>query len=168
MTRVHIRWLISRDLPAVLAIDAASFDRPWSENRFLRHLHQRNCIGMVAVVPRVEADEEIVGFMVFTLEHDSIDLRRLAVHPSWRRESVGRQLVAKLVGKLSEHRRPLLATVVREGNLAAQLWLRACGLRACEVVRGHYGDTGEDGYLFRWAAVPSGRVEWAAQAQHGG
>ncbi|MEK6238743.1 MAG: ribosomal-protein-alanine N-acetyltransferase RimI, partial [Planctomycetales bacterium] len=54
--RVHIRWMIRRDMPEVLAIENSSFEFPWSEEDFLRSLQQRNCIGMVA-----EWEDSIVG-----------------------------------------------------------------------------------------------------------
>ena len=46
--RVHIRWMIRRDMPEVLDIERDSFEFPWSEEDFMRCLRQRNCIGMVA------------------------------------------------------------------------------------------------------------------------
>ena len=46
--RVHIRWMIRRDMADVLAIENASFEFPWLEDDFIRCLRQRNCIGMVA------------------------------------------------------------------------------------------------------------------------
>ena len=55
--RVHIRWMIRRDMPEVLAIEHASFEFPWCEEEFLRVLRQRNCIGMVA-----EYGERVVGY----------------------------------------------------------------------------------------------------------
>ena len=56
--RVHIRWMIRRDMPEVLQAEQASFEFPWTEEDFLRCLRQRNCIGMVA-----EQGEKVVGFM---------------------------------------------------------------------------------------------------------
>ena len=53
---VHIRWMIRRDMPEVLQIEAASFEFPWLEDDFIRCLRQRNCIGMVA-----EYDDRVVG-----------------------------------------------------------------------------------------------------------
>ncbi len=46
--RVHIRWMIRRDMPEVLAIEATSFEFPWLDDDFVRTLRRRNCIGMVA------------------------------------------------------------------------------------------------------------------------
>jgi hypothetical protein len=39
---------------------------------------------------------------------------------------------------------------VRETGLAAQYFFRSQGFRATEVVREHFGDTGEDAYLMQY------------------
>jgi ribosomal-protein-alanine N-acetyltransferase len=140
-TRVHIRWMIRRDMPEVLAIEHASFEFPWCEEEFLRVLRQRNCIGMVA-----ELGERIVGFMIYELHRSRIHLLDFATHPELRRQGIGRQMVSKLVGKLSSQRRNRIALHVRETNLAAQLFFRIVGFRAMEVLREHFLDSGEDAY----------------------
>jgi [ribosomal protein S18]-alanine N-acetyltransferase len=140
-TRVHIRWMIRRDMPEVLAIEHASFEYPWCEEEFLRVLRQRNCIGMVA-----EHGESIIGFMIYELHRNKIHLLDFATHYDFRRRGVGRQMVAKLVGKLSSQRRNRIAIHVRETNLPAQLFFRVLGFRAMEVLRENFADTGEDAY----------------------
>jgi [ribosomal protein S18]-alanine N-acetyltransferase len=140
-TRVHIRWMIRRDMPEVLAIEHASFEYPWCEEEFLRVLRQRNCIGMVA-----EHGERIVGFMIYELHRNKIHVLDFGTHCDFRRRGVGRQMVAKLVGKLSTQRRNRIGLHVRETNLPAQLFFRVLGFRAMEVVREHFADTGEDAY----------------------
>ena len=93
-TRVHIRWMIRRDMPEVLAIEHASFEYPWCEEEFLRVLRQRNCIGMVA-----EHGERIVGFMIYELHRNKIHVLDFATHADFRRRGVGRQMIGKLVGQ---------------------------------------------------------------------
>jgi ribosomal-protein-alanine N-acetyltransferase len=143
--RVHIRWMIRRDMPEVLAIEHASFEYPWCEEEFLRVLRQRNCIGMVA-----EYGERVVGFMIYELHKNRLHVLDFATHPEFRRQGVGHQMVAKLVGKLSSHRRTRIALSVRETNLAGQLFFRIQGFRAMEVVREHYMDTAEDAYVMQY------------------
>jgi ribosomal-protein-alanine N-acetyltransferase len=143
--RVHIRWMIRRDMPEVLAIEHASFEYPWCEEEFLRVLRQRNCIGMVA-----EYGERVVGFMIYELHKNRLHVLDFATHPEFRRQGVGHQMVAKLVGKLSSHRRTRIALSVRETNLAGQLFFRVQGFRAMEVVREHYMDTAEDAYVMQY------------------
>lgn len=143
--RVHIRWMIRRDMPEVLAIEHASFEYPWCEEEFLRVLRQRNCIGMVA-----EYGERVVGFMIYELHKNRLHVLDFATHPEFRRQGVGQQMVAKLVGKLSSHRRTRIALSVRETNLVGQLFFRIQGFRAMEVVREHYMDTAEDAYVMQY------------------
>ena len=144
-TRVHIRWMIRRDMPEVLAIEHANFEYPWCEEEFLRVLRQRNCIGMVA-----EHGERIVGFMIYELHRTKIHVLDFATHAEFSRRGVGRQMIVKLVGKLSTQRRNRIALYVRETNLQAQLFFRVLGFRAMEVVREHYPDTGEDAYSMQY------------------
>jgi [ribosomal protein S18]-alanine N-acetyltransferase len=143
--RVHIRWMIRRDMPEVLAIEHASFEFPWCEEEFLRVLRQRNCIGMVA-----EYGERVVGFMIYELHKNKLHVLDFATHPEFRRQGVGHQMIGKLVGKLSSHRRTRIALYVRETNLTSQLFYRVQGFRAVEVAREHYQDTGEDAFVMQY------------------
>ena len=143
--RVHIRWMIRRDMPEVLAIEHASFEFPWCEEEFLRVLRQRNCIGMVA-----EQGEKVVGFMIYELHKAKLQVLNFAVSPEFRRQGVGHQMIAKLVGKLSSHRRTKITLAVRERNLAAQMFFKAQDFRASKVLRNYYEDSGEDAFLMEY------------------
>lgn len=146
--RAHIRWLIRRDMPEVLAIENASFDHPWTEEEFLRVLRQRNCIGMVAELG--DYPGRIAGFMVYELHKHHLHIVNFAVHPDFRRHSVGRQMVDKLVDKLSSHRRTRITLNVRETNLAAQLFYRSQRFMATEVVPEYYTDSSEAAYAMEY------------------
>ena len=122
--RVHIRWMIRRDMREVLDIEETSFEFPWSEEDFVRCLRQRNCIGMVA-----EHDERVVGFMIYELHKTRLHVLNFSVDPANRRRGVGTHMVNKLIGKLSQQRRTRIMLEVRETNLAAQLFFRSAGFR---------------------------------------
>jgi ribosomal-protein-alanine N-acetyltransferase len=143
--RVHIRWMIRRDMPEVLQAEQESFEYSWTEEDFLRCLRQRNCIGMVA-----EAGEKVVGFMIYELHKSKLHILNFAVSPNQRRAGIGGQMVAKLISKLSSHRRTRITLEVRETNLAAQLFFRSQGFRAVRVLRGYYEDSGEDAFLMQY------------------
>lgn len=145
LLRVHIRWMIRRDMPEVLQTEHASFEFPWTEEDFLRCLRQRNCIGMVA-----EQGEKVVGFMIYELHKTKLHILNFSVHPAWRRLGVGGQMVSKLVSKLSSHRRTRITLEVRETNLIAQLFFRTQGFRAVRVLRTYYEDSGEDAFLMHY------------------
>ncbi len=142
---VHIRWMIRRDMPEVLAIESDSFEFPWSQDDFIRCLRQRNCIGMVA-----EHQDRVVGFMIYELHKSKLHILNFCVHGDCRRQSVGSQMCRKLISKLSSQRRSRIVLEVRETNLAAQLFFRDKGFRALTVLRDYYEDTVEDAYLMQF------------------
>ncbi|OGJ53957.1 ribosomal-protein-alanine N-acetyltransferase RimI [Candidatus Peribacteria bacterium RIFCSPHIGHO2_02_FULL_49_16] len=139
--RIHIRWMIRRDMPEVLHIEDLSFKYTMCEEDFLWCLRQRNCIGMVA-----EMGETIVGFMIYELYTSKLHIVNLAVLPSMRHGGVGSQMITQLVSKLSSHRRTRVSINVPETNLAAQLFFRTNGFEAINVLRDYYEDRGEDAY----------------------
>jgi len=142
---VHIRWMIRRDMPSVLAIESNSFEFPWTEDEFIRCLRQRDCIGMVA-----ERNEEVAGFMIYELHKTRIHVLSFAVHPEFRREGVGKAMIEKLISKLAYQRRNRIVLEVRETNLDAQLFFRQLGFRATGVLKGFYADTPEDAFLMQF------------------
>jgi [ribosomal protein S18]-alanine N-acetyltransferase len=145
LVKVHIRWMIRRDMPEVLQTEQESFEFSWTEEDFLKCLRQRNCIGMVA-----EHNEKVVGFMIYELHKSKLNVLNFAVHPGFRRIGVGRQMVTKLIGKLSSHRRTKVTLAVRETNLGAQLFYKMLDFRAVRVLRSYYEDSGEDAFLMQY------------------
>lgn len=142
---LRIRWMIRRDMPAVLDIEAECFEFAWSEGDFIRCLRQRNVIGMVA-----ECENRVVGYMIYELHRERLHVLNFAVARSWRGCGVGRAMICKLTGKLSAERRNRIMLEVRESNLDAQLFFRHLGFRAVAVLRGHYAGSQEDAYQMRY------------------
>ncbi len=143
--RVHVRWMVRRDLPEVVAIEQACFEFPWREDDFLHCLRQRNCIGMVA-----EHEGRVVGFMIYEVPKNRIHLLNIATAPEYRRQGVARQMAAKLTGKLVNQRRSRIVLEVRETNLPALLFFREIGFRATNILRNFYEEMSEDAYLMQY------------------
>jgi ribosomal protein S18 acetylase RimI-like enzyme len=151
-TPISLRWMIARDVPRVLAIDLASSPDPWREDQLISLCRKRNCVQAVAVVHVAVAQDgrwqmchETVGFMFYLLWPHTVEVVRLAVHPSWRRQGVASALVGALKGKLSTQRRQVLAMDVPDANLGAHLFLRSQGFRAISVL----AQAGSE-YLYRF------------------
>ena len=143
--RVCVRWMIRRDMAEVLAVDRESFKYPWTEEDFLKCLQQHNCIAMVA-----ETREKVCGFMIYELYKTKLRILRFAVAAAYRRLGIGSQMIAKLIGKLSSHRRTRITLAVRETNLPAQLFFRSQKFKANKVLRKYYEDSGEDAFLMQY------------------
>ncbi|MFT3879913.1 MAG: ribosomal protein S18-alanine N-acetyltransferase [Gemmatales bacterium] len=144
-TQIHIRWMIRRDMQEVLQTETESFHVPWTEDDFLHCLRQRNCIGMVA-----EYGDQVIGHVIYELHRNRLHILNLAIHPNNRRQHVGAQIMTKLIGKLSSHRRAKITVELRESNLVAQLFLKALGFVATKIVKNYYEDTGEDAYFMEY------------------
>ncbi len=143
--KVHIRWMIRRDMQEVLQTEQQCFQQSWTEEDFLRCLRQRNCIGMVA-----ECGDKVIGFMIYELHKNKLHILNFAVHPEHQRFGVGKQMSAKLISKLSSHRRTRVTLEVRETNLSGQVFFRNQGFKAIRVLRSFYEDSNEDAYLMQF------------------
>lgn len=143
--RVHVRWMVRRDFPEVLAIEQNCFEYPWREEDFLHCLRQRNCIGMVA-----EYEGRVVGFMIYEVPKNRIHLLNVATAPEFRRRGVASQMIAKLIGKLTHQRRNKIVMEVRETNLPALVFFRSLGFRATVVLKNFYDEMNEDAYVLQY------------------
>lgn len=124
MAKVTVRPAQATDIPAVLAIERASFSDPWTEN----HLEEDPCL--VATV-----DDVIAAFLMwrqnFPGDQDSlpeVEILNVAVHPEWRR----RGLAKRLLKRLTRHS-AIYFLEVRESNYAALALYRRLGF--AEIAR---------------------------------
>ncbi len=156
--RIHIdtRWFVSADLPEALAIEKESFPIPWVEEDFRALMAKRNVIGIVARCNPLQCEEEegpILGYAIYELHDNYIEILTLAVHPSYHRRSIGKQLTQKLQSKLSAVKsRRRIEIRVPEECLALQLMLRGCGFLATSIRHfagsTHFGS--KDKYVMEW------------------
>ena len=161
------RQMAPRDLLQVWRIEQQTAVRRWTVQDFLTVLQSGHTVGQIA-----EVGDQIIGYIVYTVQsvpkeetqppsnsihapyagphsHFSdqpldLVLLHLVVHPEWRRRGVGLALIGRLARKL-RHEDDRLQATVPEGNLDAQLLLRAAGFKAVRVLRGYFGE--EDGYV---------------------
>ena len=142
---LHVRWALRRDLAEIVAIEADSYDRAWTEEDFLDVMRSRDTIVYVAV--RADA---VVGYVAMRMHAASLEIVNLAVAPGCRHQAVGSKLVDKVVSRIYSGRRTRVDVAVREGNLPAQLFFKNVGFRATSVSRDHF-DNGESAYLMAYS-----------------
>ena len=147
---VQTRWLNPRDYRTVCRIEKESETfRPWKRKDFFAVLRQRDFVGMVANHGR-----RVVGFVVYKLNPDSIELVKLGIPEKACGKGVERQLIEWLKRQLNPVGRTRLVLHVRESDLAAQKYLSTAGFRATRVIPGHFPDTGEDAYVMEFTRPP--------------
>lgn len=146
-SKLVIRFMIRSDLPEVVAIEQQVFDFPWTEKEFIGTLRSRNSIGMVV---EHSQSRRVLGFCVYELAKNTIEIMTLAVMVEWQRKGVGALIVEQLIAKLSPERRTRILACVREWNLGAHLFFARQGFKATGVLRDYYDDSDEDAYAFMY------------------
>ena len=140
---VVVESMTRDDLPAVLAIERASFPTPWTEANF-RHEIENNPLAW-NLVARV--DRRVVGFACAYVVADELMINDLAVASWSRRRGAGRALLSQLIdgGRIRGCRRATLE--VRPSNLAALGLYEGNGFTLVGRRRAYYTDSGEDALL---------------------
>lgn len=143
LQQLTFRWVIRRDLPFILRIEQDTFTDPWTEEDFLVMLRERPVIGTT-----IEIEDEIVGFIVYSLHKYKFHLENFGIALECRRLGIGRQALRRMIEKLSQTRRVEITTEIPETNLPAQLFLRDSGFKFQSTIR-HQG-TNSDSYVMSY------------------
>lgn len=144
MTAPHcIRRAVEADVPAIHAIETASFGDPWSERSFRSMLAVERVRATV-----VERDGAVVGYCIAWLLGDEAELANLAVAPGARRSGVGAALLDELLAALDADGVTVYLEV-RDSNASAQALYRSRGFAASGRRKGYYARPTEDAIIMR-------------------
>ena len=111
------RLTSAQELDGILALDAVCFHRPWTRADYERELADpARCFLYVARDPA----GQIVAYCSFWRIFDEVHVNNFAVHPSRRRQGLGRALLAHVLAEATGARRAARdargARVERSGN----------------------------------------------------
>ena len=140
------------DLPAVHAIDVASFPRPWPLLAYEQELAKppETAVWMVARVGSRggrEIRQGVAGYGGLWLVLDEAHICTLAVHPAMRRRGVGLMLVRALLDEAVSRGARLVTLEVRASNEAAQALYGGLGFKEEGRRKAYYSDNGEDALI---------------------
>ena len=137
-----VRPAVKGDILAILKIENASFERPYSRSIFEKLLHHYPYCFLV-----VEFDNVIIGYTIGILESGNVGhLISIAVCPSRRREGVGETLTLEAIRILSELGAHKLRLECRESNLPAQKMYEKMGFEFIGTIFQYYGN--EDARIY--------------------
>lgn len=136
------------DVPAVAAIERASFGDPWTEDAFHELVHMGDAIFLVATRGALQV---VAGYIVARVAADEADVLNLAVSPAERRRGLGGELLdAGLAGVIDRGVREVFLEV-RESNVAALALYGSRGFSAVSRRARYYRNPVEDALLLRRA-----------------
>lgn len=136
---VSFRSMMLADLDQVMAIERTSFSFPWSTRFFLEELRVECARSLVA-----ELEGRIVGYVLFWLLPDEIDIHNVAVHTGFRRRGLGRLLLEQVMEQGRQRKLTQVTLEVRESNTPAQRLYESMGFVKTGLRKGYYADNGED------------------------
>lgn len=152
---INFRSMLSKDFKTVSHIEQRSFPDPWTENEFLHNLDpENNCLGFVA-----EYKGKVTGFIICRIYREKIEILNMAVHPNWKGRGIGREMIKRIAEGSFLHGRYMITVQVDERNLDSQLFFKACGFRATNVVRGFYGSD-HDAYSMQYNIGSQGEKQF--------
>jgi ribosomal-protein-alanine N-acetyltransferase len=136
---VSFRSMTRADLDEVMVIERRSFAYPWSARFFLQEIAAPCARPIIA-----EIKGRIAGYILFWLLPDDVDIHNIAVHPDFRRQGLGRQLLDQAIASARTRASLRVTLEVRKSNLSAQKLYESHGFVVTGVRKGYYSDDGED------------------------
>ena len=141
---LRVRDITRADLPAVLAIERASFSMPWRESTFENLLHRADTDSIAAV-----EEERLIGYAICWTIVDQAELGNVAVAPGGRGRGVGHTLVDAALRRARKRGAGECFLEVRESNQAAQALYAKCGFEPVGKRRRYYSNPTEDALVMR-------------------
>jgi [ribosomal protein S18]-alanine N-acetyltransferase len=131
------------DLPAVHAIEHASFSTPWPDDAYRSEIETNR----LATYLVARAGDEVVGFAGIWLMVDEAHITTFAVDPAWRRRGIGERLLLTLLDVAIERGAREATLEVRLSNVAARRLYEKYGFRPVGLRPRYYSDNGEDALI---------------------
>jgi len=131
------------DLPAVHAIEQASFDAPWPPEAYRNDLESNRLAQYL--VARV--GDVIAAYGGMWLMVDEGHIITFAVHPDWRRQHIGERLLLSFIDLAVDRGAHEATLEVRLSNLPARRLYEKFGFRPVGLRPRYYSDNGEDALI---------------------
>lgn len=144
---VRFRPMALTDVPAVVAVERASYQFPWSEGVF------RDCIRVGYLCRVVESSGEVVGYGIMSYGGGEAHILNICVRQDLRRAGVGRRLMDYLLERARAAGMHDVFLEVRPSNPTAIRLYERLGFTRVGVRKAYYQAAGgrEDAWVYKLA-----------------
>ena len=145
---------LGRDLDGILAVDAATFDRPWTRAMYEWEWTHSD----VARFYVARHGEAVVGYCAGWVIFDELHINNLAVDPGWRRRGVASALLVFVLEAAAAEGATRGTLEVRRSNEPARRLYERFGFAFAGVRTGYYREPVEDALVLWRGADPGGTI----------
>lgn len=148
--QIEIRAMLDADVPAVAAVERASYQFPWSEGIF------RDCVRVGYLCRVVECAGVVIGHGIVSAGAGEAHILNVCVRPEFRCRGIGRQLLRYLLDRSRTLGMTEAFLEVRPSNTTAIRLYQSLGFEQVGVRRGYYQATHgrEDAAVLRLTLTP--------------
>lgn len=129
MPMIEVRKMLKIHRAGVRSIDRQVFEKPWDDVCWKLAMTEHGMRCRVAFL-----GDTVVGFVVFHVKDDRVEIVRMGVSAEMRRRGVGSTLMGAVMMHLNV-RRPRIVVPILDCDHEAQDFFRAQGFKATGVVR---------------------------------
>ncbi|MEW6097440.1 MAG: ribosomal protein S18-alanine N-acetyltransferase [bacterium] len=140
MIPITILPMKEEDINQVLEIENLSFLDPWTKRMYLSEIRERNDSYFITA----KLEDRIIGYGGFWLVVDEAHLVNLAVHPDFRCQGIGTQIMQYLLNLAKQLGAKRATLEVRASNVIAQKFYANFGFTTIALRKKYYSDTKED------------------------
>ena len=141
---LSLRPMTTDDVKAVMGIEEASYDFPWTKGIMRDCLRVGYCCWVVCL------GERVAGYGIMSVAAGECHILNLCIHPEMRSKGLGRHLLVHLLRLAQRHRADAAFLEVRVSNASAIELYRSLGFNEVGLRRGYYPAEGgrEDAVVF--------------------
>jgi ribosomal-protein-alanine N-acetyltransferase len=159
--RVTVDPMRLEDIPAVHEIERLSFRTPWPAYAFEQELRGNRMARYLVA----RAGDRIVGFAGIWVMVDDAHITTFSVHPDWRRQGIGRQILLNAVELSRAMGAARMTLEVRASNEAAQALYLGFGFVVTGRRPRYYTDDGEDALVMTTPPLDGARMRRIVDAE---
>lgn len=135
------------DLQAVLEIDRLSFPIPWSEKTYKYEIRENQSSYVHVVEIPTEEGTRVIGYVGFWFIVDEAHISTIAVHPDYRKQGIGEQLLKCALREAIELGARIMTLEVRISNHTAINLYKKFDFKVVGSRPHYYRDNNEDALL---------------------
>lgn len=161
ITTIKIRSMKFEDIREVQLIDRMAFSTPWPEHAYRYELNENPASLLWVAEAHMNGGQlKLVGVIVVWLILDEAHIASLAVHPNFREQGIGSQLLATALKTSIQKGATQSALEVRANNTVAQNLYQRFGYEIVGRRNRYYQDNHEDAVLMSLYRIGKAYLLW--------